>query len=93
MANERARANEKVGQKEGIKEKALWMHQLIPLLIPSSILLFRLYFYFALLWFTLVFGLVLIHVSQSLFKTASLLIFFFFMNNLELCMLLITRKT
>ena len=68
----------KLGQKEGMKEKALWMHQLIPLLIPSSILLFRLYFYFALLWFALVFRLVLVHVLTSLFKTTSLLIFFFF---------------
>ena len=68
----------KLGQKEGKKEKALWMHRLIPLLIPSSILLFRLYFYFALLWFALVFGLVLVHVLTSLFKTTSLLIFFFY---------------
>ena len=68
----------KLGQKEGMKEKALWMHQLIPLLIPSSILLFRLYFYFALLWFALVFRLVLVHVLTSLFKTTSLLIFFFY---------------
>ena len=92
MANERARANEKAGVEGGDEGEGLVDAPIDPPIDPVVILLFKLYFYFALLWFALIFKLVLVHILTSLFKTTSLFIFVF-MNNLELCMLLITRKT